>query len=214
MNKKNLVITSLFGVLLFGGCTDKYTEAPIAVNSKITEQQKIQSASQWKVISKDLTSSIIKKIGTDSKVYVKSSNDDFKFSNALQSLVITELVNQNIQVSTKEAKNNIVIDLSVKKIKFSKNRAEITTSGALLSMLSGEVWTVNSNNSEASSNYGHNWYNSKYSEGPIPQNEIIVTISAVKNNTYVANYSNIYYIADKDNILYEDDSKVTKLVGN
>jgi len=227
MNKIILSSFTISALLFFNACTHKYIESPVATNYKTSKQKKIQAASHWKIISENLAQSVIDEVGDKNSVYISKSNTDLKFEKTMHKLLITSLVNSGVNVSIKKTSKDIIIDIDVEAIKFSKNRAFLSRNAGLLTLLTAGVWSVNriyegSGGSAAAAAGGtvaavgldvYDWYNSEYSSGPVPQNEIIITVSAQKNNHYIANYNNIYYIADDDKQLYASSNTSFKLEG-
>ena len=48
----------------------------------------------------------------------------------------------------------------------------------------------------------YRWFNSEFARGPLPQLEMIVTVSALSNGIYIGRVSNLYYLSDNDLSLY------------
>jgi len=225
-----IILSSIIAIslLLFSACSYKYTEAPLATNFKKSNQKKIQSASHWKVISKDLAKSVVEKVGLNQSVYISKTKNNMKFEKSMHKLFISALVNQGMKVSINKTSKDILINIDIETIKFTKNRAMLARNGGVLTLLTAGVWSLNgiyeaSGGSAAAAAGGtitavgvdaYNWYNSEYASGPTPQHEIIITVSAEKGNQYITNYNNIYYIADEDKKLYSNTSTTLKIKGN
>ena len=225
MNKFIIPSTVSLAVLLLSGCAHKYSEAPIATNFKTTKQKKLQAAQHWEVIGNDLAESIIRKIGTNRSVYVNSIDNDLKFNNSVYSFIMSRLISSGVKVSQTKTQSDIVINISTNDVKFSnKNRGRYTRTKGSMTMLGAGVGaiygvshltstpTVIATGAAVIGMDIYNEYNSQYASGATPKNEIIVTVSAVDGNKYVAHYSNIYYIDDSDLKLYEDRTRTIKLV--
>jgi len=225
MNKFIIPSTISLAVLLLSGCTHKYSEAPLATNFKTTNQKKLQAAQHWEVIGNDLAESIIKKIGTNKNVYVNHIDNDLKFNNSLYSFIMSRLISSGIRVSKVKKESDIVINIGTNDVEFSnKNRGIYTRTKGSITMLSAGVGAIygisHLTSGPAIIGTGiaaigmdtYNAYHSQYASGFTPKNEIIVTVSAIDGNKYVAHYSNIYYIDDSDRKLYEDRTTTMKLV--
>lgn len=48
----------------------------------------------------------------------------------------------------------------------------------------------------------YRWFSSEFARGPLPQLEMIVTVSALSNGIYIGRVSNLYYLSDNDLSLY------------
>jgi len=228
MNKIILSSTVIISLLSFNACSYKYTESPLATNFETSKQKKLQAASHWKIISEDLAKSVVEKIGLKNSIYISKPNNDLKFEKSMHKLLITSLVNKGMNVSIKRTSKDILVNLDVEAIKFTKDRGTLDKSAGVLTLLAAGLWSMNGiYESGSGGNLGpaaaaggtvlavgtdvYKWYNSEYASGPIPQNEIIITISAQKNNHYLANYNNIYYVTDDDENLYSNNATSLRL---
>jgi hypothetical protein len=213
---KKIMLSAIATAFIFSGCSTPYSEAPLPINYKTTEQHKLQAALHWKMIANDLAKSVAEKNGVSKTVYVNKFSEKFHFNQAFHTLLISALVNKGMHVMKTAENADVSVDITIQMIKFSKNRAPYRDSVGIPTFLTAGLWVLRDfmmNHSATSSAIlttatvavgmdTYNWFKSKYPEGEIPQNEIIVTVSSSEQNQYVSSLSNVYYTSDTDQSLY------------
>lgn len=229
MVKKFCLAACLFG-LTFSGCMTPYSEAPIPTNFSHTEQIKIQAASHWESVANHLAQTIIEQAGNQKTVYINKPSETSKFNTAFHTLLLSSLVKNGATVAKFSAAADVTMDINTQIIKFTKDRAPFRNSFGVPVLLTAGAWAMSgvSAANTAATTAGvatgvgavgidaYNWFESKYAAGEIPQNEIIVTVTASNNSVYLGSVSNIYYIADSDVSLYthKNMGKVLKVTGD
>ncbi|MFZ6723676.1 hypothetical protein [Undibacterium sp. Ji49W] len=214
--KKLLPIALAAGLL--AGCTTPYSETPLAGNFPTTTQNKLQAASHWLLIAKDVADQI--KLGTDkigAPVYVTPPQQNSKFTLAFYNQIITSLVNQGVVVRKVNDGTAQVIDIETELVRFSPNRHQntrfvsVTAIGAGIAAVHGLGIPVKTDyvlgglGLAAAYDWTH-WVNQEYAKGPTPTYELIVTTSLVKNLQFVARRTDAYYVSDYDWTLYNKET--------
>ena len=227
--KKICIVTCLLGVV-FSGCMTPYSEAPIPTNFPHTEQSKLQTAMHWESVVNHLAKTIIEQAGDKKTIYINEPTEKSKFNKALHTLLLSALVKNGVTVAKFSAAADVNMDINTQVLKFTKDRAPFRNSFGLPTLLTAGAWAIsgvaaaNTATTTAGVATGagaigidaYNWFESKYAAGEIPQNEIIVTVTASNNSIYFGSVSNIYYIADSDSSLYSSNAmgKVLKVTGD
>jgi len=227
--RKEYLVTCLVGLVL-SGCMTPYSEAPIPTNFPHTEQSKLQAAMHWESIVNHLAKTIVEQAGDKKTIYINEPTEKTKFNKALHTLLLSALVKHGVTVAKFSAAADINMDINTQVLKFTKDRAPFRNSFGLPTALAVGAWAMsgvaaaNTATTTAGVATGagvigidaYNWFESKYAAGEIPQNEIIVTVTASNNSVYFGSVSTIYYIADSDASLYASSTmgKVLKVTGD
>lgn len=213
-------ITTVAGTLFLASCVTPYGETPIATNFSSSEQQKLQAASHWDAIGTDLSKKLQRslngKISTDQPVFI-SSNEQTVFNEVLISSLVTSLLQDGYKVSTTNTANATAINLETKVIKFSQDRLQSQTIG-YPSLIATGLWAIAESSSVTAAGAvsagalgldAYSYFNSKKASGSTPQSEIVVNLTAVQDNHYIAATKGIYYAVDSDASLYKSASNGT-----
>lgn len=219
---KKLLIGSL-GLLLLTGCNYKYkySKVPYPVKHLSTQQYELQSAYHWKLMAQDFAASLDKLKG---KIYlVPKINNNSVFSKNFLNLLKSELIKRKKLVINDEA-DAIKIKLKINVVKFNSDR-ELKKLPHKLTLLAAGLWVFSPVKSVITGAVlatggiiaGENIYNLKYNKfySSTPKYEIIINAYAYKENNYLKALDKVYYIADKDASLYEnDDSSIIYVRGD
>lgn len=213
--KRSIVLASALVILMSGCAITPYSEAPTPKNYARTDQMKVQAGEHWKIIANDLATSVLKNIDKSKIIYLNAPSVQSDFNDAMHTLLISAMVNKGITVVKSSANANLSIDMSTNVLKFTKDRDRdlVGTPTALTAGLwvlpSAVRRTLNPLNVLRTSSIGlaaawdtYHFFDSENASGDIPQNEIIVTITASDNNQYFSSISNVYYTSDTDESLY------------
>ncbi|MDE2427631.1 MAG: hypothetical protein KGM99_02825 [Burkholderiales bacterium] len=222
---KKLLPVAMAAALL-ASCSTPYSETPLAGNFPTTKQNKLQAASHWLLIAKDVAEQI--KLGTDkigAPVYVTPPEQNSKFTKAFYTEVITSLVNQGVLVRKVNDGTAQVIDIETQLVAFSPDRHQnkrfvsVSAIGAGIAAVHGLGIPVATDRviggfAAAGSYDWLTWIDQEYAKGPTPSYELIVTTSLVKNSQFVARRTDAYYINDTDWTLYNENKDFNfKVVG-
>lgn len=214
--KRSIVLATALLVLM-SGCAAPYNDAPVPKNYTYAEQTKLQAAAHWKIMADDLATSVLKNIDKSKTLYVNDTAAKSDFNEAMHAMLISALVNKGVVVVKSSATADLSIDINAKILKFTKDRGghsvgELTALAAGVWVLRSALHTLNPMNAIRVSTIGvagaidaYKWYDSDNSSGEIPQNEIIVTITASDKNKYFSSISNVYYTSDADELLYRSE---------
>ncbi len=194
-------------------------EVPAAVNFKSTTQLKLQATQHWAKIAEDAVRSItapLRKAGKCESsfdpckaVYVTPPTATTEFGRAFYSQVLTTLVRSELPVA-KTPQSDFTLDIEVQPIAFSPNRPQYRYAG-VASQLGPGVWALRDVGAVDPADAGVvpptvdalHWFRSEFASGRTPQIEILVTLSVVRRDRYLARTTNAYYIEDGDRHLYE-----------
>ena len=212
---KRLLIGSV-GLLLLTGCSYKYkySKAPYPVKHMATQQYELQAAYHWKLIAEDYAKTLDKIKG---KIYlIPSTNNNSEFNENFLNLLKSELI-KNGKLVLKDTADAVKIKLKINVVKFNSDR-NTKAFPYKLSLLAAGLWIASPIKSPIVGAavategivVGENVYNSKYNEfySNVPKHEIIINAYAYKDNNYLTAIDKIYYVADKDADLYENDDSV------
>ena len=207
------------GVLLTA-CATPYSETPTPTNFATSKQLKLQAGAHWNAIAQHAADSLMNslKVGKGcvaaqpecNRVYVRAPREASEFSQAFRSQFITALVNSGVAVA-KNPGGAMEIEFDVQVLKFSPKRPAGTFESAAL--IYGGVWALKGVWEHTSPGAAgavllaaldtHRWLTSEVASGPTPQLEIILTVSASNTTEYLGRATNIYYVADSDETLYQ-----------
>lgn len=215
-------------IILFSGCSYKYTEVPLATNFESSTQKKLQSAHHWGVVSYDIAEEVMRRIGEDTSLFVDKSQQQTEFSDAIYKLLKSSLVKKGATVSVDKADTDALVSIDIQKIRFHGGREKPSRTFGIPTMLTAGVWALReifqtsdttgivatSTATLAIGTDAYNWYNSEYALGLVPCSEVLVSVSVSKDNIYIANFSNVYYISDDDSDLYKNGSNGLKMKGD
>lgn len=221
-----ITFSSLLAASIIAGCAAPYSEAPKPVNYKYTEQSRIQAGEHWQIIANDLAASVAKNIDKSKAVYVNKTTDKSDFNEAMHSLLLSSLVSKGLIVVKSETSADVSINMQAQMVKFTEGRAPFRHSVGAPTALTAGVWVLRevalSNSPAVTALVAtgalavgtdlYNWFASKDSAGAIPQNEIIVTVTASDKTRYFSSISNVYYTSDSDESLYDAVSRGKKII--
>lgn len=195
-------------------CVAPYSGAPTATNFPTSSQQKLQAASHWEVISKDLTRKIqanmASKVSKNQAIYV-SSKASSPFHQAVVGAIISGLVADGYTV-TKLPTNavNMLVDTQV--LEFNNGRSQARTAGIASAIATG-VWALAESSASITAagvatglifaGDANSYVNSEKASGGTPKTEIIINVSLENAIQYLAVTRGIYYVADSDANLYK-----------
>lgn len=215
MYKKLAMSLAVATLILGGGCTTPYSEAPVAVNFKTTEQDKLQAAQHWNVVATDIAAAVAKNTGKYRAVSLAPAPNS-SFGRAFHELLLTRLVAAGVPLVKTGAAADAVLAIDTQLLEFRADRP-VRTDVGLLTALTAGVWAVQAWGPEgawatsqvlggatalAATADALSWWRSKYPHGGTPQSELIVNASLTEGERYVARASSVYYLADVDAALY------------
>ena len=195
-----MALTAATFSILMQGCHTPYTQSPVAVNFKKTEQHKLQAAAHWQVIAKDLARSI----RCDSPVYIELPQGASAFDRSFHAMLTTELVKRGIEV-VKNRQNAVnVIRYDTQLIYFTRPK-RWERAGVLAALGAGVYLLRNANPGQiagatVAAFEAANIYNSKFTS--TPHGEFIINLRVDEGDKIRDSHTKIYYIVDTDGELY------------
>jgi len=203
--------------LLAAGCATPYSEAPLATNFATSKQQKLQAASHWNLISRDVASRLSASLPKDAPVYINQLDDPTPFERAFNSQLITALVHNGHAVM-KSPEGALRVGLDTQAVPFAADRPQYRDFGSATALGAG-VWAIHDLVEYATNGAGkaavlglvavdaYKWFQSEFASGETPQHEIIITTTVSDAKRYIARDTSVYYVADADRNLYLPPAK-------
>lgn len=219
---------AIVAALVVGGCAAPYSEAPQATNFPASQQEKLQAAAHWEVVSKDLAREIMAALPTPliGNLHVAVPGESSPFTEVMKEELITQLVRGGYPVARgPDAALSVEIDTQV--LKFSEDRGQGRWIGVPTALAAG-AWAVRTLSTEASGTTTaaatatagligvdlYRWFKAQSASGPTPKTEIVVSVSVADETRYLARATHVYYVADSDRALYDAAStKIYYVVG-
>lgn len=198
--------------LLAAGCATPYSPAPLATNFGTTKQQKLQAASHWNTIARDVADKLSARIPTGSRLLVNQHSDASAFERAFASQLTTALVDAGHSVM-RTPDGAMRVGVETQAIAFTADRPQHRHAG-LATALGAGVWALYdiveyASNGPAKAALAtvaaadaYTWFQSEFASGDTPSMEIIVSASVTDASRYVARTSTAYYVSDSDQGLY------------
>jgi hypothetical protein len=200
-------------------CATPYADAPTPTNFASSKQPKLQAGAHWNAIATDTAGTLMRSLSLGKgclaaqpdcdRLYVREPAVPSQFAQAFRTSFITALVQAGVRV-VKNPAGAKHIDFEIQALQFSPGRPNgVFTSATVIYAglwgLSG-VWENASPGAAGALAVGaidaYRWLNSETAAGPTPQTEVIVTVSASDGAQYLGRATNVYYVADRDAMLY------------
>lgn len=206
-----------------------HTEAPLATNFRAARQPKLQAAQHWGYVARHAADALAKglkeggaclpKTGC-ATLFVKRACEtggcetrpcDTTFNQVFHEELVTALVARGYPVATEPRPDALVVEADVRAVRFAPDRPQYRYAGAPAEIGPG-IWAlsdvttlIDKAGAEAvrTRDPDANWYRTEFAGGPTPQNELVVTVSAIgPDKTYLARNTTAYYTADRDAMHY------------
>lgn len=218
--RKQMVAMLASGFFL-SGCTAPFTEAPVATNFKASEQQKFQSAQHWQMIADDTVEQLVQTLPAGkSALYIPREAEDSNFQRAFKQRLMSKLISKGYPVMKNATNNTLVLDVKTDYIRWTERASRDPVLGEMTA-LSGGLWVLRNiyqHTSPGAAMMGaavsadaYFAYNSKFSSGPRPKHELVVSVSVSDSDRYFANTTNVYYTTERDFHNYASQLPVSTL---
>ena len=206
------VVTAIGAAVLASACATPYSETPLATNFATSKQHKLQAASHWNLISRDVALRLSASLPRDAAVFVNQASEQTAFERAFTAQLLTALVQAGHPVM-KSPEGALRIGIDTQAIPFSADRPQYRNFGSATALGAG-VWAIYDLVEYASNGAGkaamlglvaidaHKWFQSEFASGETPQHEIIITTTVSDPNRYITRDTSVYYVADADRALY------------
>lgn len=224
--KKFLIIFSSLCLSVLAGCSNLKSQVPIATTYEYSTQQKMQAAHHWDVLAEDVAKRLKDHLSTfliGNREITVVSDQSTPFDKAFQQLLITQLVNQGLNI-TDNANSELKLSYSTQVIRH-EDRGYIRPRNwtfTKLAVLGNGLWglvSAASNTSEAlrdalivGSSIGAGLYLDARSGdiASITNKEVIINVSLKEDDKYLMRKSGIYYINDTAGYQYDKDDPLTR----
>lgn len=230
--KKRLL--PLIIIALLSACSSynaKY-QVPVPKDQAKSYQLKLQAAQHWDLLANDIAKQSLAAL-TDKKleatpISIGEQKSQSSFSKALNEFVVTRLVNQGAIVK-KVPDNKLVMEYDIQVLRFDDNRSnryeQSYIPGQYTALASNLVVTYDAvtrwkdvNKRAWSYGAGIGWamvldmlqYSARNDDSTIeiPNVEVIVNSSLVKDGNYIMRRSDVYYVSEPDAALYQGIEKM------
>lgn len=207
-------------------------QVPVPQDQAKSYQLKLQAARHWDLMANDIAKqsmeSLAKRKLENTPISIAKQTKQSPFSNALNEFVITRLVNHGATVK-KVADDKLVMEYDIQVVRFDENRSNRNDSsyipGQYTALASNLVVTYDAikrwkdvNRRAWAYGAGIGWgmvldimqMSSRADESTIeiPNVEVIVTSSLVKDGNYIMRRSDVYYVNEPDASLYKGIEKM------
>ncbi len=200
-------------------------EVPIAANFATNTQLKLQAAEHWRRVADDAAEALAKGLASGGKclpgrgcvaLYLKRACEtsgcspmrcDTVFNRIFHNELLTALVSRGYPVSSVPVAGALVVEVDSQAVAFTANRPQYRYAGQPVEIAPG-VWALRDAISLVDSDGASsartddpdlNWYRARFAGGRTPQNELVISVSALTpEGTYAARHTGVYYISDAD----------------
>lgn len=227
MRKRLFALAAVAACLGFTGCTARYADVPAPTRFANEEQQKLQAARHWQLIADHFAGQLVSSL--DGKLqgralHVPQPGGEQAFVEGFRELLITSLVNQGVPVAL-DPNGALVADVRYNVYAFQAERAAETRFYGEATLLTAGLWAIGGVLATPGASArgvnigskllatvagleGFDWLRSealdggRHASGPVPQSEILLTVSVADGKNIASRHSSIYYTADQDAALY------------
>ena len=200
---------AVLATLLVASCA---SQTPLPKTYPISYQQKMQAAHHWDVLAQDVAQRITARLeGAGSRVHVVAPEARYTFSEAFHSLLLTHLVDQGFQVTKHYSGSGLSVEYEVQLVTHA-DRGFITHRPGQLTALTAGLWVLaevadKSPGLAATGAVAAYDAGAGHLTGPVPDNEVIVTTSVLRDEQYVMRTRDIYYVSDNNRDQYHHRPK-------
>jgi len=211
-------VAYVFVLITIVACAPKVTEVPIPINFSSEAQHKVQSLAHLNNVAVDMADSVLKKYRSgsgcipgetcDLAIFVSTPANETNYSKAFYSQFVSALVNRGMKIVTKMPAP-VVVEIDIQVVKF-RGSANTASYDALPTELGNGVWVIRDLTETAVHKFGslttsaaesgetnkNKWF---LSPQIIPTKEMLITVSLIKGNQFMARTSNVYYVSS-DNV--------------
>jgi hypothetical protein len=213
-------LSFLFLPFLFTtGCTAPYSETPTASNFLSSKQLKLQATEHWQIIANDMAKNIAQSYANNNiviPILLKSSENESTFNRTLKHYLSTALVKNGLTVLIKPEGGFYELDVQTQVLRFNPKRLKANTNGVATTLATG-VWSIDNakvtpfvtrrdgNSDDTTALNEFFWSDSMFSQGEVPQQEIIISTNLTNQKQYIISDMRSYYISDADSSLYQPE---------
>lgn len=197
-----------------------HSEAPLAGNFPAVIQPKLQAGQHWQAIAQDAARNLAQHLGRSQRcgqgihpcrpVHVAEPQTPTEFSRAFINALITALVQQGMNVS-RAPEAALILHLDVQTVQFSSNRPQYRHAGVARELGPG-IWALQDVAVMAGQTPAQppeadalHWFRTEFAVGATPRTEIVLTLSVMDGIRYAARSTNVYYVAESDLQLYNQE---------
>lgn len=190
------------------------TEQPVPTNFSQEAMYKLSSVSHWNNVAADMARDVATKygagkgcipgMGCQASLYVKPQDIETSFSQAFRTQLISALVNQGLPVVTRPQSNSTIVEIDIQVVATPGGKAAVEYDHDPVELVEG-VWVIKDVNDTAVKKFtntqAEQWTQGKARRAPwfrsphfVPAAEMLVSVSFINNERYMARTSNVYYL--------------------
>ncbi len=204
------VAAALFA-LVASGCQ---SQVPMPATYDLTYQQKMQAAYHWQVLARDLAAQVDLRM-TERElpplIFVDGEGGGTAFDEAFHDMLVTELVDRGYRVYGIETSETTTVAYKTQVVKHASGRWVRPPVGSFAALGAGilavrEIIIADVSTAAVVGGVAVAATAAELGAGSVTSlsdTEVIITTSLVRNGSYLARYSDIYYIPDNDAEHYE-----------
>lgn len=215
------VAVVMLGASLLAGCTAPYTEAPHSIKFDESDQRKLQSAHHWQVIADDAARQVLQQLESTrcvpnqpvcrrglhegTKLYIKPKATDNQFHRAFKISLRSALLKANLFRITKNPhdENVLMVDVDTEYVRWAGRAHKDPFVGEMTALATG-LWVLRNASTDVAllgAGVSADIYfakRSRYSRGPRPRHELMVSVTVSDSQYYYADSVNVYYTTERD----------------
>ena len=199
----------LLACTLASACTLPFSEAPLATNFPTSKQQKLQTAAHWQAISADVARRLATELpAASTRPLFVAAQQETPFNRAVVNQLISWLVSHGYAVASSPI-DTIKVEVDTQAVEFRSDRPRFRHAGMPTALAAG-AWALSLPGVTAAggataliaASDAHAAFSSEFASGETPKTEIILNLSVIAADRYLARSTTVYYVADNDLSLY------------
>jgi hypothetical protein len=200
--------------LLVAACAQPYSEVPVPSNFVTSKQLKLQATDHWNIIAKDVAKNIADVYQSDTPIWIEPNHNASPFEQVFRQQLTTALNNHGLKVLIEPTDRFYQLNIDTQVLRFSADRIRANTNRVPTALSTG-VWALdharmNPVTTRRDGNFDDSiaindfyWAGNEFSQGEIPQQEIIINSRINNQQQYIISDTRSYYISDDDTSLYQ-----------
>ncbi len=211
---RNITLTAALVLPFFAGCA-QLQGVPSAEPFEAARLKKAKSAQHWDVIARDVaaeTAALRDKAALQGKPLHVLAADGSSFSRAFQTLLVSRMVNQGLDVST-QAAGAITVRYEAQVVRHPDNRGGFYAPGSIAALAGGvlvareiDIGNLSYGGKAAAGTalIAATELGTAYARLHSPTNtEVLITTSLIDGTRYLMRKTDVYYVEDVEGMLFE-----------
>ena len=202
-------LISFAAILLAFVASGCQSQVPMPATYDLTYQQKMQAAYHWQVLARDLATQVDLRMterGLSPIVVVEGGGGGTAFDEAFHDMLVTELVDRGYHVYGIETSETTMVTYKTQVVRHAPGRWVRPPVGTFAALGAGilavrQVLISDVSTAAVVGGVAAAAAAAELGAGSVTSlsdTEVIITTSLVRNGSYLARYSDIYYVPDND----------------